>query len=84
MPVPFGDGHICRVSMRENIIELELAGISVTLAPAATLLGLAIHLYDPDHLLGNKTNIGITLCLIPTSHPGCETYHVIFPCGQHS
>ena len=45
----------------------------ITLAPIATLLGLAIHLYDPDHLLGNKTNIGITLCLIPTSHPGVET-----------
>jgi len=44
----------------------------ITLAPVATLLGLAIHLYDPDHLLGKKTNIGITLCLIPTSHPGVE------------
>ncbi|VVC75883.1 Acyl-coenzyme A dehydrogenase [Aquicella siphonis] len=45
----------------------------ITLAPVATLLGLAIHLYDPDHLLGDKTDIGITLCLIPTSHPGVET-----------
>lgn len=44
----------------------------ITLAPVATLLGLAIHLYDPEHLLGNKTDIGITLCLIPTSHPGVE------------
>jgi len=45
----------------------------ITLAPVATLLGLAIHVYDPDHLLGNKTNVGITLCLIPVSHPGVET-----------
>ncbi|SRR5579885_1342533 len=45
----------------------------ITLAPVATLLGLAIHLYDPEHLLGEKTDIGITLCLIPTSHPGVET-----------
>lgn len=44
----------------------------ITLAPVATLLGLAIHLYDPDHLLGSKTNIGITLCLIPATHPGVE------------
>lgn len=44
----------------------------ITLAPVATLLGLAIHLYDPDHLLGDKKNIGITLCLIPTAHPGVE------------
>ena len=42
----------------------------ITLAPIATLLGVAFQLYDPDHLLGNKDHIGITLCLIPTSHPG--------------
>lgn len=44
----------------------------ITLAPVATVLGLAIQLYDPDHLLGNKEDIGITLCLIPTNHPGVE------------
>lgn len=51
----------------------------ITLAPISTLLGLAIHLYDPDHLLGKKTNIGITLCLIPTSHPGVEIGSRHFP-----
>lgn len=45
----------------------------ITLAPIATLLGLAIRVYDPDRLLSDKTDIGITLCLIPTSHPGVET-----------
>lgn len=44
----------------------------ITLAPIATVLGLAVHLYDPDHLFGDKEDIGITLCLIPTSHPGVE------------
>lgn len=44
----------------------------ITLAPIATLLGLAVHLYDPDHLLGEQEDVGITLCLIPTSHPGVE------------
>lgn len=44
----------------------------ITLAPIATVLGLAIHLYDPDHLLGQEEDIGITLCLIPTSHTGVE------------
>jgi len=44
----------------------------ITLAPIATLLGLAIHLYDPEHLLGSVEDIGITLCLIPTDHPGVE------------
>lgn len=44
----------------------------ITLAPIATLLGLAVHLYDPEHLLGDVEDIGITLCLIPTTHPGVE------------
>jgi acyl-CoA dehydrogenase len=44
----------------------------ITLAPVATVLGLAIKLYDPEHLLGQQEEIGITLCLIPTSHPGVE------------
>ncbi len=42
----------------------------ITLGPVATILGLAFKLHDPDHLLGNKEDIGITLALIPTSHPG--------------
>lgn len=42
----------------------------ITLAPIATLLGLAFKLYDPDHLLGDKTNLGITCALIPSHLPG--------------
>lgn len=42
----------------------------ITLAPKATLLGLAFKLYDPEHLLGDNTYIGITSVLIPTNHPG--------------
>lgn len=42
----------------------------ITLAPVATILGIAFKLYDPDHLLGKTTNLGITLCLIPNKHPG--------------
>src|SRR3989338_2187432 len=38
----------------------------ITLAPVATLIGLAFKLYDPDHLLGNKESLGITCALIPT------------------
>lgn len=44
----------------------------ITLAPIATVLGLAVHMYDPEHLLSEQEDIGITLCLIPTSHPGVE------------
>ena len=44
----------------------------ITLGPVATLLGLAFKLYDPEHLLGDEENIGITLALIPTDTPGIE------------
>src|ERR1700693_3729389 len=42
----------------------------ITLGPVATLLGLAFRAYDPQHLLGDKEDLGITCALIPTSHPG--------------
>jgi acyl-CoA dehydrogenase len=42
----------------------------ITLAPVATILGLAFQLHDPDRLLGGEEDVGITLALIPTSHPG--------------
>ncbi|MDH5485818.1 MAG: acyl-CoA dehydrogenase, partial [Gammaproteobacteria bacterium] len=44
----------------------------ITLGPVATLLGLAFKLYDPDHLLGEKVNIGITLALIKTDIDGID------------
>jgi acyl-CoA dehydrogenase len=42
----------------------------ITLGPVATLLGLAFRAYDPDHLLGDREDLGITCALIPTTHPG--------------
>lgn len=42
----------------------------ISLAPVATLLGLAFKLYDPEQLLGIEKNLGITVCLIPANHPG--------------
>ena len=44
----------------------------ITLGPVATLLGLAFKLYDPDHLIGDVKNIGITLALIKTDTPGID------------
>jgi acyl-CoA dehydrogenase len=43
---------------------------SDALAPVATVLGLAFKLYDPDHLIGDKDEYGITAALIPTDLPG--------------
>ncbi|MCF2862925.1 acyl-CoA dehydrogenase [Pseudoalteromonas sp. Cnat2-41] len=45
----------------------------ITLAPRATVLGLAFKMFDPDGLLGTTKNIGITCALIPTDHPGVRT-----------
>ncbi|HCN03338.1 MAG TPA: acyl-CoA dehydrogenase, partial [Pantoea ananatis] len=51
----------------------------ITLAPIATVLGLAFKLSDPEHLLGEKEELGITCALIPTSTPGVEIGHRHFP-----
>jgi len=51
----------------------------ITLAPVATLLGLAFKLYDPDHLVGDVEEIGITCALIPTSTPGVVIGRQHFP-----
>ncbi len=42
----------------------------ITLAPVATVLGLAFKLYDPDKLIGEKEEYGITAALIPTDLKG--------------
>lgn len=42
----------------------------ITLAPVATLLGLAFRLHDPENLLGRGEDLGITVALIPTHLPG--------------
>lgn len=46
----------------------------ITLAPVATVVGLAFKLRDPDGLLGDpeKTDYGITCALLPAAHPGVE------------
>src|SRR5215470_17502765 len=44
----------------------------ITLGPIATVMGLAFKLYDPDHLIGDHDEIGITVALVPTSLPGVE------------
>ncbi|MBB5208058.1 acyl-CoA dehydrogenase [Chiayiivirga flava] len=44
----------------------------ITLAPVATLIGLAFRLKDPDHLIGDIGDRGITCALIPRDTPGIE------------
>jgi acyl-CoA dehydrogenase len=42
----------------------------ITLGPIATVLGLAFKLHDPNHLIGQRDDIGITLALVPAHLPG--------------
>jgi acyl-CoA dehydrogenase len=51
----------------------------ITLGPICTLLGLAFRLHDPDHLLGDKVDLGITCALVPTDHPGVNIGRRHFP-----
>lgn len=44
----------------------------ITLAPIATLLGLAFRLRDPEELLGRGPDLGITCALVPTDLPGVD------------
>jgi acyl-CoA dehydrogenase len=44
----------------------------ITLAPVATVVGLAFQMMDPDGLLGDKKQLGITLALVPRDTKGME------------
>jgi acyl-CoA dehydrogenase len=51
----------------------------ITLAPIATVIGLAFRMFDPEKLLGDKTDIGITVALIPRNTPGITIGRRHFP-----
>lgn len=51
----------------------------ITLAPVATLLGLAFNLHDPENHLRKGEKVGITLALVPADHPGVEIGRRHFP-----
>lgn len=44
----------------------------ITFAPKATLLVMSFQLWDPDNLLKKGTDAGITVALIPATHPGIK------------
>jgi acyl-CoA dehydrogenase len=51
----------------------------ITLAPVATLIGVAFRMYDPDGLLGGERDVGISLALVPRDTPGLEIGRRHFP-----
>lgn len=67
-------GVVCRGEFdgKQDVLGLRLNWQKryITLGPVATVLGLAFKLYDPDHLLSDKEERGITVALIPTDTPG--------------
>lgn len=75
-------GFVCRADFdgRKDVLGIRLTWEKryITLGPVATILGLAFRLFDPQHLLGKEEDVGITLALIPTKHPGVNigTRHV--------
>ena len=79
------EGIICKGEHEgEEVVGIRLNWSKryITLAPSATVLGLAFKLYDPENLMGDKRDIGITCALIPTSHKGVEIGDRHFPLNQ--
>ena len=77
-------GVVCRGEFDgEEIIGIRLNWDKryITLAPVSTVLGLAFKLYDPDHLIGERDEYGITAALIPTNLPGVEIGRRHLPIG---
>lgn len=75
-------GVVCRGEWqgREIIgIRLNWDKRYITLAPVATVLGLAFRLHDPEHLLGAEEDRGVTAALIPVSTPGISIGRRHFP-----
>ena len=44
----------------------------ITLAPVATVIGIAFRMHDPERLLGGESDLGITLALVPRHTPGVQ------------
>ncbi len=75
-------GIVCKgIWQGEEIVGMRLTWNKryITLAPIATVLGLAFKLQDPEGLLGDKVDLGITCALIPTDTDGVKIGRRHFP-----
>lgn len=66
-------GVICKGEWEgEEVVGMRLTWDKryITLAPVATVLGLAVKLRDPENLLGRGEDLGISCALIPAKTPG--------------
>jgi acyl-CoA dehydrogenase len=77
-------GIVCRGQWQgQEVLGLRLTWEKryITLGPVATLLGLAFKAHDPDHLLGEEEDLGISLALVPTDTPGVTIGRRHLPLG---
>jgi len=68
-------GIICKRKIKgEEVLGMRLNFDKryITLSSVATIVGLAFRLYDPDGLLGDKKDLGISVALVPSDTPGME------------
>ncbi|MDT8282628.1 MAG: acyl-CoA dehydrogenase, partial [Gammaproteobacteria bacterium] len=63
-------------------VRLNFAKRYITLAPIATILGIAFKLSDPEHLLSDDEERGITLALIKRETEGIEIGNRHFPANH--
>ena len=69
------EGIVCRDKWRgEEVLGIRLRWRKryITLAPVATLIGLAFRLRDPDRMLGDDPDLGLTCALVPSDLRGVE------------
>lgn len=75
-------GVVCR-GMHEGRevlgLRLNFSKRYITLAPVATVIGLAFRLFDPERLLGGEVDVGITCALLPRNTPGIRIGRRHFP-----
>jgi len=75
-------GIVCRGQWNgEEILGMRLTFDKryITLAPVATVIGLAFKMYDPEGLLGDEKELGITCALLPRNTKGMEIGKRHFP-----
>ncbi|MGK2857108.1 MAG: acyl-CoA dehydrogenase [Thermoanaerobaculia bacterium] len=65
-------GQVFRNERGEPMLRLSWDKRYITLAPVATLIGLAVRLFDPEEILGRGVEPGITCVLVPHDTPGVE------------
>ncbi len=79
-------GVVCRGMWEgEEVLGLRLnfSKRYITLAPIATLVGLAFRMQDPDGLLGDTKDYGITCALLPRDLEGMDIGRRHMPCGDN-